>query len=100
MAKRDEKSSWNTPLIAESGGKTQVIVNGTTRIRGHDLATGDVIWSCGGMTVNPIPSAVRFGDAAIVMTGYRGAAAVSVPLNSKGDLGTDGKVNWRLELLR
>jgi outer membrane protein assembly factor BamB len=94
-ARRDERTSWNTPLVAEFGGKTQVIVSGTTRIRSHDLATGEVIWSCGGMTVNPIPSAVRFGDAALAVSGYRGAAAVSVPLSSKGDLGTDGKVNWR-----
>jgi outer membrane protein assembly factor BamB len=94
-AKRDEKSSWNTPLVTEYGGKTQVVVNGTTRIRSHDLASGDVIWSCGGMTVNPIPSPVRYGDAAVVVSGYKGAAAVSVPLNSRGDLGTDGKLNWR-----
>jgi outer membrane protein assembly factor BamB len=94
-AKRDEKSSWNTPLVVEYGGKTQVIVNGTTRIRSHDFATGDVIWSCGGMTLNPIPSPLRYKDSAIVVSGYKGAAAVSVPLDAKGDLGTNGNLNWR-----
>src|SRR5206468_6680245 len=53
------------------------------------------VWECGGMTVNPIPSPVRYGDAVICMSGYKGAAAVSVPLSSRGDLGTAGKVNWR-----
>ncbi|HUR52740.1 MAG TPA: PQQ-binding-like beta-propeller repeat protein [Gemmataceae bacterium] len=94
-AKRDEKTSWNTPLVVEYGGKTQVVTNGTTSIRSHDLASGEVLWECGGMTVNPIPSPLRYGDDAIVMSGYRGAAAVSVPLGSKGDLGKDGKVTWR-----
>ena len=47
------------------------------------------------MTVNPIPSALSFNDTVIVMSGYRGAAAVSIPLSTKGDLGKDGKVNWR-----
>ena len=94
-AKRDEKSTWNTPLVADHAGKKQVITSGTTRIRSYDLASGSLIWECGGMTVNPIPSPVKFGDAAICMSGYKGAAAVSVPLSSKGDLGTDGKVNWR-----
>jgi outer membrane protein assembly factor BamB len=94
-AKRDEASTWSTPLVAESGGRAQVITNGTTRIRSYDLESGELVWSCGGMTVNPIPSPVRFGDAVIVMSGYRGAAAVSVPLSSRGDLGTDGAVNWR-----
>jgi hypothetical protein len=47
------------------------------------------------MTANPIPSALRYKDAAVLVSGYRGAAAVSVPLDSKGDLGTAGRVNWR-----
>jgi outer membrane protein assembly factor BamB len=85
-AKRDEKSTWTTPLVTTLGGTTQVILNGTTRIRSHDFKTGEVLWSCPGMTVNPIPSALRFGDSAIVMSGYRGAAAVSIPLNSKGEI--------------
>src|SRR5438093_2348531 len=55
---RDEKTSWNTPLVVQHKGTTQVIVNGTHRVRSHDLATGNVLWSCGGMTVNSIPSAV------------------------------------------
>lgn len=95
VAKRDERTTWNVPLVAEFGGKTQVVTSGTTRIRSHDLATGELIWQCGGMTVNPIPSPVRVGDAVVCMSGYKGAAVVSVPLGSKGDLGTDGKVNWR-----
>jgi outer membrane protein assembly factor BamB len=95
VAKHDERTTWNTPLVVEYSGKTQVITNGNTRIRSHDLANGNIIWSCGGMTVNPIPSAVRFGDSVICVSGYRGAAAVSVPLSSTGDLGDNGKVNWR-----
>ncbi len=92
-AARDEKSTWTTPLVVEHGGRTQVILNGATRIRSHDLKTGEVIWSCSGMTVNPIPSALRYGDAAIVMSGYRGAAAVSIPLASKGEL-EPSQANW------
>jgi outer membrane protein assembly factor BamB len=94
-AKREEKTTWSTPLVTEYGGKVQVVTNGTNRIRSYDLATGAIVWECGGMTVNPIPSPVRFGDAVICVSGYRGAAAVSVPLASKGDLGAKGAVNWR-----
>jgi outer membrane protein assembly factor BamB len=94
-ASRDEKTSWATPLVVDHGGKMQVVTNGTTRVRSHDLATGDVIWQVGGMTVNPIPSPVRYGDSVICVSGYKGAAAVSVPLSAKGDLSDRGKVNWR-----
>lgn len=95
-AKRDEKTTWATPLVVDHGGKMQVVTNGTTRVRSYDLATGDLVWECAGMTVNPIPSPLRFGDSVICVSGYKGAAAVSVPLSAKGDLGdSKEKVNWR-----
>jgi len=95
IAKHDEKTSWNTPLIATHDGRTQVITSGTKRIRSHDLTSGKIIWECAGMTINPIPSVVKYDDAAIAVSGYKGASAISVPLGSSGDLGTSGKVNWR-----
>ena len=93
-AKRDDKTTWTTPMVVTAAGRTQVIMNGTTRIRSHDLATGEVIWSCAGMTTNPIPCVVKSEDSLIAMSGYKGAAVVSVPLDSKGDLGTSGGT-WR-----
>ena len=95
QTKRDDKTSWNTPLVVEHKGQTQVIVNGTKRIRSYDLKTGTEIWECAGMTTNAIPSPVTANGIAYVMSGYGGASAVAVPLDSKGDLGTDGKVVWR-----
>ncbi|HEY8505721.1 MAG TPA: PQQ-binding-like beta-propeller repeat protein, partial [Gemmataceae bacterium] len=41
---RDEPSCWATPLIVTHGGTTQVVVNGTGKARGYDLATGEVLW--------------------------------------------------------
>jgi glucose dehydrogenase len=41
---RDEYTSWATPLVVDYKGRTQVIVNGTNRVRSFDLHTGDVIW--------------------------------------------------------
>jgi outer membrane protein assembly factor BamB len=94
-APRDEKSSWNTPLVVRHNGADQVIVNGTNRIRAHDLATGKELWSVGGMTVNPIPSAVTDGEVVYVMSGYQGAAAVAVKLGGSGKLDGSDRVVWR-----
>jgi outer membrane protein assembly factor BamB len=69
-ADRDEKTSWNTPLVVEHNGQTQVVVNGTKRVRSHDLATGKELWQCGGMTVNAIPSPVSADGIAYIMSGY------------------------------
>src|SRR5204862_6559342 len=44
---RAEDTSWATPIVVEYGGKAQVIVPGTNRLRGYDLAGGAVLWECG-----------------------------------------------------
>jgi outer membrane protein assembly factor BamB len=92
---RDEVTSWNTPLVVEHAGRTQVIVSGTKRVRGYDLATGEVLWECGGMTINAIPSPVVRDGVAYCMSGYRGAAAFALPLDARGDVTDGDKVLWR-----
>jgi outer membrane protein assembly factor BamB len=94
-AARDELTTWNTPLVVEHGSRTQVIVNGTTRVRSHDLKTGEVIWSAPGTTVNPIPSPVRVGDSVVCMGGYRGSEAMAIPLDAKGELPGE-KLLWQV----
>ncbi|MCM2374643.1 PQQ-like beta-propeller repeat protein [Rhodopirellula sp. ICT_H3.1] len=91
---RDEQTTWSTPLITQYDGRTQVIANGSNRVRSYDLATGEVIWECGGQASNPIPSPVRFEDNVIVMTGYRGYAIYSIPLSSKGDITDSDSITW------
>ena len=90
---RDEVTTWATPLLVKHKGITQVIVPATNKARSYDLATGKVIWECGGFTVNCIPSPVLHGDRVILMSGYRGAMAKAIPLDSKGDV-TD-KAVWQ-----
>ncbi len=94
---RDEKTSWATPLVVEYQGKAQVIVPATNKIRSYDLATGEVIWECGGLTVNVIPSPVVAGDVVYCMSGYRGAAALALPLGAKGDITGSATVLWKYD---
>ncbi|HEX4609831.1 MAG TPA: PQQ-binding-like beta-propeller repeat protein, partial [Urbifossiella sp.] len=93
--KREEKTTWSTPLITTVGARTLVVANGTNRVRAYDLATGEEQWAVGGMTINPIPSPVRVGDTAVAMSGYGKAIAVSVPLAARGDLGPAGTGRWK-----
>src|SRR5690606_9062837 len=91
---RDERTTWATPLIVEHGGKLQVVTNGSTRVRSYDLATGDVIWECGGQASNPIPSPVVLDQTVFCMTGYQGYAVYAIPLDAKGDITGSDKVKW------
>jgi outer membrane protein assembly factor BamB len=92
---RDEVTSWNTPIVVEGGGRTQVVVNGTTRSRGYDIKTGDVVWECGGQMTNAIASPVKFEDVVICMTGFRGYAVYAIPLNAVGDITGADKIVWK-----
>lgn len=91
---REEVTTWNTPLVIDYKGRTQIIVPATKFIRSYDLADGRVLWKCGGLTVNCIPSAVRYGDSVICMSGYRGAAAFRIPLDAQGDVSGTDKILW------
>jgi outer membrane protein assembly factor BamB len=95
LAERDEKTSWNTPLVVDHKGRTQVIVNGTKRVRSHDLATGKIVWECGGMTVNAIPSVVASNGVVYCMSGYRGAACWALSLDARGDVTDSNTFLWR-----
>jgi outer membrane protein assembly factor BamB len=94
QADRDEATTWNTPLVVTHAGRTHVVVNGTNRVRSYDLATGEVIWECGGQTVNPIPSPVAVNGIVYCVSGYRGSAAFAIPLDSSGDITGSDKILW------
>ena len=84
--KRDEASSWTTPLVLTHEGKTQVVVNGAKRIRSYDLVDGKLIWECGGMTQNVIPTPVSANGILYAISGFRGASLMAIKLGQTGDL--------------
>ncbi len=92
---RDERTSWNTPLVVEYQGRTEVILNGTNRVRAYDLADGKELWQCGPMTTNAIPSVVSASGVAYAMAGYNGSAAFAVKLDARGDASNTGSVAWK-----
>ena len=94
-ADRDEVTTWAAPLPVTWKGTTQVILPATKKIRSYDASNGKVLWERGGMTVNCIPSAVSRDGVAWIMSGYRGAAAVAISLDSRGDV--TGKTLWTLD---
>lgn len=93
---RDEGTTWATPLVVEHEGVTQVVVNGTKKVRSYDLATGKLIWECGGQTMNAIPTPFALEGNVYCMSGYRGNAVYAIKLNSKGDVSSSTEqVAWK-----
>ncbi len=97
VSREGEVTSWNTPLVVDHAGQQLVVVNGTGRVRAYETATGKEVWSCGGQTVNAIPSPVRFEDTVICMSGYRASLAVAIPLDSRGDVTNSPSLRWQVD---
>lgn len=93
--KREEATTWTTPLIVTHNGKPQVVVTATTKTRSYDLVTGEPIWECGGMTQNVIPTPVAADGFVYAISGFRGASLQAIQLGRTGDLtGTDA-IAWK-----
>jgi outer membrane protein assembly factor BamB len=93
---RDEGTSWATPYVVEVEGKPQVITSATKFIRSYDLATGELIWQCGGMTQNAIPMPVAADGILYLMSGFRGNALLAIRLaEAKGDITGSGAIVWK-----
>ncbi len=88
---RNEKTSWASPLVLEVNGKIQVIASATNQVRSYDYNTGEIIWTCTGMTQNVIPNPVYADGILHVMSGFRGNALLAIDITrAKGDItGTD-----------
>lgn len=88
-----EPTSWATPAIVDVKGKTgettQVILPGTGRSRGYDLATGEELWSLDGMTTNVIPTPPSADGRVFLASGFRGEMIQAVDLAKAAEIGSE-----------
>ena len=92
---RDEVTSWATPIVVEHGDTRQLVVSGTNRVRGYDLATGDVIWECSGLSANIVASPVSADGMVYVGSSYDRRAMLAIRLDgAKGDITGTAQVVW------
>ncbi len=92
---RDEPTSWATPVVVEHRGKHQVIVSGTNRVRGYDLASGRVIWECGGLSANVVASPVAAQGMVYAGSSYDTRNLLAIRLEgAKGDITGTDRVAW------
>ncbi len=92
---RNEGTSWSTPFIVERNGQTQVITVASKFVRSYDVATGELIWRCSGLTSNLIPVPVIADDILYVMSGHRGFALIAIKLSeAKGDITGGDAILW------
>ena len=93
---RDGVTSWTTPLIVEHGGVPQVIISGSEKVRAYDLASGKVIWECGGLSVENVVATPVAGDGVVyVGSSYDKNAVLAIRLDgAQGDITGTDHVVW------
>lgn len=95
---RDEPTSWATPLVVVADGQAQVVTSATGKIRSYDMTSGELLWQCGGMTKNVIPSPVCGNGLVYAMSGFRGNALRAIRYAAaKGDITDSASVAWKYD---
>ena len=87
-APRNEVTSWATPIIVEHAGQSHVVVSGTSRVRGYDLATGKVLWECGGLSSNIVASPVAGDGMVFAGSSYDERALLAIRLDGAAGVST------------
>ncbi len=96
--KRDEMTSWSSPIVVQAGGKPQVVISATGRVRGYDLATGEGIWHCGGLSRNVVASPVAGDGLVFAGNSYDWQAMLAIRLEgARGDLDGTEHIAWKLD---
>jgi outer membrane protein assembly factor BamB len=90
---RERLRGWSTPLLVDAGGRSELVLNGETGVRGYDLQSGKELWFCKGDTGRGTPTVTPAGDLLVVVNGRPGAMFAVRP-------GGQGQVNATHEVWR
>ena len=88
-------TSYSTPLVVEAGGKSEIIVNSSTGVSGHDLATGQRLWHVEEPNRFPIPMPLFHDGMIYTSRGYRSSPFMAIRPGGKGNVAAS-HVAWKV----
>ena len=88
-------TSYSTPLIVESGGRAEIIVNSSVGVSGHDAATGARLWYIDEANRFPIPMPLFHDGVIYTSRGYRSSPFMAIRPGGTGDVSTSHVV-WKV----
>jgi outer membrane protein assembly factor BamB len=88
-------TSYSTPLVVETGGRAEIIVNSSAGVSGHDFSTGKQLWHLEETNRFPIPMPL-FHDGLIYMSrGYRSSPFMAIRPGGQGNIAAS-HVAWKV----
>ena len=88
------KQFLSTPLAIQHGGRKQIVVAATKKVRGYDPNNGNVLWEAAGLGSNVIPVPVYQDGFVYVMSGHRDPRLMAIKLGKEGDLSGSDSIAW------
>jgi outer membrane protein assembly factor BamB len=77
--------SWSTPRVVPVRGRDQLIMSWPNAVKAYDPKTGELIWSCRGLTRLVYTTPLVTPEVVVAMSGFHGPA-LAVRTGGKGDV--------------
>jgi outer membrane protein assembly factor BamB len=87
--------AWDTPVLVEAGGRTELVLSAKGKIVAVDPATGADLWSADGIDDYVCPNIVS-NAGVIYAIGGRKPTALAIKAGGKGDV-TKTNTLWRID---
>ena len=88
--------SYSTPLVVHTSGTTELVVNSSEGVSGHDAMTGQLLWHIQEQNRFPIPMPVLHDGIIYTSRGYRSGPYMAIRPGGKGDV-SRSHVLWRTD---
>lgn len=84
--KRDEVSTWSTPVVHVGPDRTQVVLNGYKHMGGYDLSSGKELWWLSGGGDVPVPTPQVAKDVIVLTNGHGRSPIYAIDPAAEGDV--------------
>jgi outer membrane protein assembly factor BamB len=93
---RDAAVNWSSPVPVRLGERTIIVAAGTNSLKGYDAATGQEVWSLGGLEVQCIPTPVVRGSRLWLASG-EDFSSLCVGLHAEPGGKLTARVEWQVK---
>jgi outer membrane protein assembly factor BamB len=91
---RQVQASWATPILVETGERTELVTAGNEAIIAYDPSTGRELWRAKGLESNAIPSPVAGHGLVVVSAGYPKKLTLAIRPGGTGDVTGSDRITW------
>ena len=89
------QTSYSTPLVVETRGRSEIVVNSSVGVSGHDVSTGERLWHVDEPNRFPIPTPIFQNGLIYLSRGYRSSPFLAITPGGKGNVAATN-VAWKV----